>query len=654
MPFTRADIRRGLEADEFFPVFQPLVEMRTGQLAGFEVLARWKQRGQEILPAEFIPSMERAGLINELTTAILSKALTCTLISERQFMVAFNFTPTQLVNPLLPEQLKTLAWTAGFPLDRLTVEITESALVDDLARAGEMALALKALHCRLALDDFGTGYSSLTHLHALPFDELKVDRTFVHSMTEKRESREIVAAVVGLGLGLGLMTVAEGVETRQQAEMLFWMGCDLAQGWLYGKPVPAGELAGVLSQAPWESPAGTPESRDLNPLASLQALPAHRLAQLQAIYDGAPVGLCLLDRNLRYLSLNRQLAEMNGVPAAAHLGRKVSEVVPHVYKVVEPFLQQALAGEPVTGIEVNRPAPGGNSHRQMTIMLSYRTVRGVGGDVVGVSVAVMDVTQRKRMEEALRESEDHYRHMVKLNPHVPWLLNDHGEVVERSPRWEDYTGQPTEEALGNGWLRALHPDDVAPTQEAIQRSLDTGLPIDVEYRVRKPGEDWKWMRSRGSPRFSSSGKVQSIYGVVEEIDEQKHATEELKECEAELRSALNAVPIGIVLADGHDGTIYMVNPKAKAILGGGAFPGQKMTEYGRMGLLDLEGKPVPPEQHPLARAIQHGETIESQPFLLRRADGTQGNLSISSRAILSDEGRRIGGMLMICDLDGDR
>lgn len=651
MPFTRADIRRGLEADEFFPVFQPLVEMRTGQLAGFEVLARWKRRRQEILPAEFIPAMERAGLINELTTAILSKALACAPIAEQQLMVAFNLTPTQLVNPRLPERLKALAWTAGFPLDRLTVEITESALVDDLARAREMALALKALHCRLALDDFGTGYSSLTHLHALPFDELKVDRSFVNSMTEKRESREIVAAVVGLGLGLGLMTVAEGVETRQQAEMLFWMGCDLAQGWLYGKPVPAGELAGVLSQTPWESPAGTPEARDLNPLASLQALPAHRLAQLQAIYDGAPVGLCFLDRNLRYISLNRQLAEMNGVPAAAHLGRKVSEVVPHVYKVVGPFLQQALAGEPVTGIEVNRPAPGGNSQRQMTIMVSYRTVRDGGGDVVGVSVAVMDVTQRKRMEEALRESEDHFRHMVNLSPHVPWVLDAQGQVTEGSQRWEDYTGQPREQALGDGWLKALHPDDVAQAKEAIQESLKSGLPIDMEYRVRKPGEDWKWMRSRGSPRYSASGEIVSIYGVTEEIAELKQATDELRECEAKLRAALNAVPIGIVLADGHDGTIYMVNPKARAILGGGAFPGQKLTEYGLMGILDVDGKPVPPEEHPLARAIQRGETIQSRPFRLRRGDGTQVRFSVSSRAIRSDEGRLIGGLMILRDPD---
>ena len=342
---------------------------------------------------------------------------------------------------------------------------------------------------------------------------------------------------------------------------------------------------------------------------------------------------------------------MNGVPAAAHLGRGVSEVIPQVFPRVEPFLRKALEGEPVTGVEIQK-APEANHPEGQTLMISYRTVRDGGGDVVGVSVAVMDVTQRKRIEEALRETEDHYRHMMKLGPHVPWVLNAQGKVTEGSPRWEDYTGQPIEEALGDGWLKCLHPDDVPRTQEAIRKSLETGLPIDVEYRVRRPGGEWKWMRSRGSPRFSASGEIVSIYGVVEEIDSRVHETQELRECEAELRAAVNAVPVGVVLADGHDGTIYMVNPAAKAILGSKAFPGQKLTEYAGIGLLYSDGQPVKAEEYPLSRAIQRGEEIESQPFLLQRPDGKRSRLSISSRAILSDAGRRIGGMVIIRDLDG--
>ncbi len=532
MPFAEAEIRRGLDAGEFFPVFQPMVELRTGQLAGFEVLARWNREGHgTILPCEFIPRVQQSGLIDRLTEVILRGAFACARMTAKPLMLSFNLSPTQLLDQDLPGRLEAAARAGEFPLDRLTLEITESALADDLAQAAVVAQALKSLDCRLALDDFGTGYSSLTHLHALPFDELKVDQSFVQSMMQKRESREIVAAVIGLGQSLGLMTVAEGVETREQAEKLFWMGCDVAQGWHYGKPVPADEVDGVLARGPWESLSAALSPQEDAALASLHGLPAHRLAQLQAIYDGAPVGLTFLDRELRYRSLNRELARMNGLPVAAHLGRKVAEVMPQIFARAEPFLRRALGGESITGVEITKPGRDGGNE---TLMASYLPVVDAGGEVQGVSVAVMDVTEHKRTKEALRESEDHFRHMMKLGPHVPWVLDAKGEVIEASPRWEEYTGQPLGEAMGNGWMRMLHPEDRARTRKAVGQTLELGIAIDVEYRVRKAGGGWTWMRSRGGPRFSESGEIIGVYGVVEEIERPQHGDGEQTTGDAEM------------------------------------------------------------------------------------------------------------------------
>ncbi len=641
------DIRRGLAAQEFFPAFQPLIELRTGELAGFEVLARWAPDGGESIPASaFIPAAESSGLINELTAEMLKKAFASREILQRPIMLALNISATQLLDPKLPVRLEAAAAESGFPLNRITIEITESALVDDLARAASVAHSLKDLGCRLSLDDFGTGYSSLTHLHTMPFDELKVDRSFVSSIALRAESREIVASVIGLGQGLGLRTVAEGVENQEQAEILFWMGCDVAQGWLFGKPLPADQISSFFSQPIWKSPAAAPGAADEQLLTSVQALPAHRLAQLQAIYDGAPVGLCFLDRHLRYISLNQRLAEMNGVPAAAHLGRRVCEVIPEVFPKIEPFIRRALAGESVTGVEVTKPSSDPNRAGQ-SVMLSYRSVRDGAGNTVGVSVAVMDVTQSKLTEEALRESEEHFRHMMNLSPHVPWVLDEHGQVSEASPRWEQYTGQPIAEALGDGWLRVLHPDDVPPTRDAIQRSLASGVPIDIQYRVRTPQGAWQAMRSRGSPRFSMTGKPICIYGVVEAVNANGQRTEEANRCEVELRTALEAVPVAIILADGNDGAIYMANPRAVAIFQGGVFPGQKFTEYERMGLLQLNGSPVSSEDHPLTRSIQRGEVVEAKPCLLRSPDGKFSRISVSSRPIVSDQHRLIGGMMIV-------
>ena len=254
---------------------------------------------------------------------MLEHAFAAGPLRHSSLIVTVNLSPLQLQDGALPALIAACSDQFDFPLDRLTLEVTESALLDDLSRAKAVVGELKELHCRLALDDFGTGYSSLRHLQALPFDKLKVDRAFVGSMTEVRESRKIVAAVIGLGQSLGLMTVAEGVETREQANMLHWLGCDLGQGWLYGKPAPAEEIPRMMAVGARDRAAELPSSTNGSSLIASDSLPGQRLAQVEAIYDGAPVGLCFLDRNLRYVSLNRRLAEMNGVPAVAHLGRQL-------------------------------------------------------------------------------------------------------------------------------------------------------------------------------------------------------------------------------------------------------------------------------------------------------------------------------------------
>lgn len=517
MDSDASDLQRALDAGEFFPAFQPMVELRTGQLTGFELLARRRTRvPAACLPDYFIPRIEAAGLGNRLTQSLLGKAFASESFRNNSLHMAVNLSPVQLQDTGLPALIAACAESAGFPLNRLTLEVTESALLRDVERANAVACELKALGCRLALDDFGTGYSSLRHLEALPFDKLKVDGRFVSSMTEVRESRKIVAAVVGLGQSLGLITVAEGVETPAQASMLLWLGCDLGQGWLFGKPVPTEEIPAIIAAPPRSFSPSVPSAGETAQVVGLDSFPAQRLAQIQAIYDGAPVGLCFLDRRMRYVSINRRLANMNGAPVVAHLGKTVAEVLPRLFPTVEPYIRRALSGEPVIGVEVRKP-PAEDGSEPTTLLLSYQPARDEAGEILGVSVAVMDVTEHKRTEEALRESVSHFRHLLELGPHVPWVLNADGEVIEASPRWEMVTGQPLDQAMGHGWLRMLHPDDLASTGEAVRAALAEGRPIDVHYRVRRPDGSWRPMRSRGAPRFDASGKIVAIYGVLEEV-----------------------------------------------------------------------------------------------------------------------------------------
>ncbi len=380
------DLSDALDNNLFVPCFQPIVQLRTGLLVGFEVLARWKHPDHGlILPANLITLAEQHGLADALMHQVFSKAFAEGAQLPDTLTLAVNVSPCQLRDISLPGHIRALAAEAGFPMSRLHIEITESALVDNIQLAQRITQELKTMGCTLSMDDFGTGYSSLQQLQALPFDTLKVDRSFVGSITEKRNSRKIAATVIGLGRSLGMTTIAEGVETLEQAEMVQLLGCDMGQGWLYGKPAPAEAIPLMIAAAPLKLTAIASRSRKSNSTSCLEALPTQRLAQLQAIYDGAPVGLCFLDKNLRHVSVNRRLAEMNGIPVAAHIGKTVKELLPSLYPRVEPYLLRALQGETIADVEVIMPAD--DPHHAPTQLLSYQPAFDEAGEVIFYTLA---------------------------------------------------------------------------------------------------------------------------------------------------------------------------------------------------------------------------------------------------------------------------
>jgi PAS domain S-box-containing protein len=543
-PDDAINLRRALENNEIVPFFQPLVELRTGLLRGFEVLARWQHpfRGM-VLPDDFIPLTEKTGLNGLLTGTLLRAVFAAAKDIPEHLTLSVNISLTQLSDPTLPRHIRSAAEQANFPLHRLILEITESALVGNTAQASFIANQLKEQGSRLALDDFGTGYSSLRHLQALPFDELKIDASFVRSMTHTRESRKIAAAIIGLGNSLDLVTVAEGVESQAHADMLLWLGCELGQGWLYGRPVPSRELSAAIATIALRPPPLPPSHYlDATMAHSHEALPTQRLAQLHAIYDGVPVGLCFLDRNLRYVSVNKRLAEINRVPVSLHLGRTVAEVVPHLFPEFESYLRRALEGEAITGLEIREQKPG-QPDQFTTYHVSYQPARDEADEVIGVSVSVVDISARKHAEEALTESQDHYRNTIELNHQVPWTADAEGKIIDVSRRWESLTGISRQEALGNGWMQALHPDDLPLIRIAWDKSIHTGKPIDVQYRIRRRNEPWRWMRARAAPRRDANGQIIRWYGTVEDIDDHKNLQETLRRTEARLEAALKKCPV---------------------------------------------------------------------------------------------------------------
>ncbi len=230
------ELRMAIPNGDIVPYFQPVVRVDTGELDGFEVLARWPHRERGMIsPADFIPVAEDAGLVDAMFWALLAQACRKALDAPGEFILAVNISPSQIRDQWFPEKvLRTLRET-GFPAQRLEIELTESAMIGDVARAKLSLMSLKNQGVRVALDDFGTGYSSLFLLRELPIDKLKIDRSFVARITTDRENATIVGALIGLGKALGLRVTAEGVEDEETAEALRAMGCELAQGYLYGR-----------------------------------------------------------------------------------------------------------------------------------------------------------------------------------------------------------------------------------------------------------------------------------------------------------------------------------------------------------------------------------------------------------------------------------
>jgi diguanylate cyclase (GGDEF)-like protein len=231
-----SDLWRAIKEDEIAAHYQPLVSLADGKVRGYEVLARWTHatRGP-IPPDQFIPAAEASGAIGDLTLNLLRRACKEAVNHESNPHLSLNLSPLQLHDPELAKNLLKVLDETKFPASRLEVELTEAALVTDLDAARAVLGALRERGVRVALDNFGTGHASLTQLRLLPFDKLKIDRSFVRRMMQDNDSTVMVRAVVAMAKTLGLQVVAEGVETAEQARMLAGMGCDMAQGYLFGR-----------------------------------------------------------------------------------------------------------------------------------------------------------------------------------------------------------------------------------------------------------------------------------------------------------------------------------------------------------------------------------------------------------------------------------
>jgi diguanylate cyclase (GGDEF)-like protein len=234
------DLRQAMESGCINTVFQPSFNLKSGEVVGFEAAPLWIHQTHGVIPAErFIPIAEETGLIHQLAAQLLRDACTAAARWPLHIVLAVDLFPSQLKDQDLKAQVVKILAESGVAPQRLEIEITESALVADLEGAQHVLGGLREAGVRIALDNFGTGYSSLYHLRNIKIDKIKIDKSFVETMSSTRESAAIISALIGLGEGFGLTIAAEGIDTTQQQAELVRTGCELGQGHLYSDPLSA-------------------------------------------------------------------------------------------------------------------------------------------------------------------------------------------------------------------------------------------------------------------------------------------------------------------------------------------------------------------------------------------------------------------------------
>jgi EAL domain-containing protein (putative c-di-GMP-specific phosphodiesterase class I) len=247
------DLRQALVEEEFELYFQPIYDIAAHRLNGFEALLRWNHPEKGVLaPGAFISVAEEAGLITDLGTWVLDRGCRTMARWRRDFAgvevsLSLNLSPRDLLQPSLIPMLTELLHETGLDGRHVKLEITETAVMENPEIATARLERLQKMGFQVAMDDFGTGYSSLSYLQRLPIDILKIDRSFVQTMLENPNNLEIIKAIIGLGKILDLRIVAEGVETPEQLAALRDLGCDLAQGYLLGRPMPRQQAEALLS-----------------------------------------------------------------------------------------------------------------------------------------------------------------------------------------------------------------------------------------------------------------------------------------------------------------------------------------------------------------------------------------------------------------------
>ena len=527
---AKKTLDKGLQNKNIWPAFQPIVDIYSGNIVSFEVLARWNDSyAGEIPPSVFIPCLENHDLIETFSDHLMSQACKMATNWPEHISLAFNISPLQLAAEKFCQRLEKIASDSCFPINRIELEITESLLFSDDYSAYALLHELDELGVKIGIDDFGTGHSSLARLEAFPFHKLKIDSRFVHNIDSDPAKRRIAAAVIGLGQSLGITTVAEGIETQTEATILRNFGCDLGQGWLYGKGEP-------YEKAQLRIRPGSAQSTPPNP-KPLDASPFQQLHQINNIYSQAPVGLCFLDTEFRYVRTNARFADIHALTPLELKGKKIHDILD------ERQLKRALKTL-TASIHSDKPFEENYKFLGRDIKIIHSRVLDSGGDFVGFSLFSIDMTEENIIKRQAIEERDYANSILDSLPNVFYHYDQNTRLRRWNKNLETVTGYSDSELFGFDPLNFVPSAEQENLSKAINSVIETGQgSIETDLLI-KDGSTIPYLFT--GIKFDYKGE-KGFVGVGTDISERRAMEHSLQEKNTFLDCLISSASDGIFI-----------------------------------------------------------------------------------------------------------
>lgn len=523
------NLRKAQEQNEFYLNYQPKINLNTGKITGVEALIRWQHPEKGLIyPAEFIPLAEETGLIIPIGEWVLRTAcLQNKAWQESKFppvIVSVNISIRQMFQPNLVGIVRRILDETGLSPEYLELEITESMLMDT-EQGFNVLKELKNIGVQISLDDFGTGYSSLHYLKDFPINKLKIDQSFVRNCTVDSNDATIVKAIIAMAHQLKLEVIAEGVESKEQLIFLQRNLCNEAQGYLFSKPLNPEEFGQNIAEIEQIIIRnGIPQELS-NQKWMDEALTIARQELIDTVRQQQGMTFKFIKENNKFIHTlcDGELLYRIGLLPEQIIGRELHEFLPlEIAEDQVQYYQRAWNGEPNVTYE--------GEGNDIFYVASLRPIKR-GGKIVEVIGSCVDITERKRFEEALKLSEKNYNLITENMLDMIRVLDINGIVKYASPSHETALGFSPKEYEGNLIFDMVHKDDISHIKEKYIQMIATNMPSQFEFRIKHANGGWVHVESQGTPVLGNDDKVEHIIAVTRDISERKKVDEFIRKTE---------------------------------------------------------------------------------------------------------------------------